>query len=71
MSITTLQCHGGPYDGRAIDVNDRVLVGDLPIHIVAPAHAASGSAMLGAYRVRPALGSNRGRILAWVPAQES
>lgn len=71
VSITTLECLGGPYDGRAIDVNDRVLGGDVPIEIVALSKGASGSARLGEYRVRPAQGSDTLRILAWLPAQQS
>jgi hypothetical protein len=64
VSITTLTFLGGPYDGRTIDVNDRVLVGDAPIHVVVPVDGAStGSRKIGEYRVRALDGRH---VLAWV-----
>jgi hypothetical protein len=64
VSITTLQCIGGPYDGHAIDVNDRVLAGDAPIHVVVSSDGASaGSKNIGEYRVRATHGRH---VLSWV-----
>lgn len=71
MSITTLKCIGGPYDGRTIDVNDRVLVGDVPIHVVVRSDGAAGSRKIGEYHVRAVEGTDAPRILAWVATAES
>lgn len=63
VSITTLRCVGGPFDGKTIDVNDRVLVGDAPIEVITRDGATGQVRTLGAYHVRAIVGE---RPLVWV-----